>query len=119
MDMIMKGGNLRPQELKDFLQASYEINAPKTLDDYILDEKLSNLYGKVYVNEALKKFVLSFRGTGMENLGTDRINDLIFAISDLGYKLTTRYQTALKMYTSAMKKYQGYKFELLGIRHRE
>ena len=29
MYMIMKGGSLKPQELKDFLQASYEKYAPK------------------------------------------------------------------------------------------
>ena len=94
----MKGGSLRPQEIQDFLEASYEINAPESIDDYELDEKLSNLYGKVYVNHDLKKAVLAFRGTGMENLGTDWINNLIFAVSDPGYKLTPRYQTALKMY---------------------
>jgi len=110
----MKGGSLKPQELKDFLQASYEKNAPKTIDNYILDDKLSNLYGKVYVNEALKKVVLAFRGTGMENLGTDWINNLIFLVSDPGYKLTPRYQTALKMYKGAIKKYKGFKFELIG-----
>jgi hypothetical protein len=110
----MKGGSLKPQELKDFLEASYEENAPKTIDNYILDDKLSNLYGKVYVNKALKKVVLAFRGTGMENLGTDWINNLIFLVSDPGYKLTPRYQTALKMYKGAIKKYKGFKFELIG-----
>ena len=55
----MKGGSLRPQEMKDFLQASYEKNAPKTIDDNILDDKLSNLYGKVYVNHDLKKSSVS------------------------------------------------------------
>ena len=110
----MKGGSLKPQELKKFLSASYEKNAPKTIDNYILDDKLSNLYGKVYVNEALKKVVLAFRGTGMENLGTDWINNLIFLVSDPGYKLTPRYQTALKMYKGAIKKYKGFKFELIG-----
>jgi len=110
----MKGGSLKPQELKDFLQASYEENAPKTIDNYILDDKLSNLYGKVYVNHDLKKAVLAFRGTGMENLGTDWINNLIFLVSDPGYKLTPRYQTALKMYKGAIKKYKGFKFELIG-----
>ena len=110
----MKGGSLKPQELKDFLEASYEENAPKTIDNYILDDKLSNLYGKVYVNKALKKVVLAFRGTGMENLGTDWINNLIFLVSDPGYKLTPRYQTALKMYKVAIKKYKGFKFELIG-----
>jgi len=58
--------------------------------------------------------VLAFRGTGMENLGTDWINNLIFLVSDLGYKLTPRYQTALKMYKGAIKKYKGFKFELIG-----
>jgi hypothetical protein len=58
--------------------------------------------------------VLAFRGTGMENLGTDWINNLIFLVSDPGYKLTPRYQTALKMYKGAIKKYKGFKFELIG-----
>ena len=79
--MSMKGGSLKPPEIKMFLQASYEEKAPKQLDDYTLDEKLSNLYGKVYVNEKLKKVVLAFRGTGMENLGTDWLNNGIWAIS--------------------------------------
>ena len=110
----MKGGSLKPQELKDFLEASYEKNAPLNIDGYELDKKLSNLYGKVYVNETLKKVVLSFRGTGSEALGSDWINNLIFLVSDPGYKLTPRYQTALKMYKGAIKKYKGFKFELIG-----
>ena len=97
-----------------FLQASYEEKAPPQINDYMLDEKLSNLYGKVYVNESLKKIVLAFRGTGMENLGTDWLNNGIWAMSSVAYKLTPRYQTALKMYNSAIKKYKGYKFELVG-----
>ena len=35
----MKGGSLRPQEIKDFLEASYEKNAPNMIDGYELDEK--------------------------------------------------------------------------------
>jgi hypothetical protein len=31
------------------------------MNDYMLDEKLSNLYGKVYANEALQKVVLALR----------------------------------------------------------
>ena len=114
MYMIMKGGSLKPQELKDFLQASYEKYAPNNINGYVQDESLSNLYGKVYVNQNLKKVVLAFRGTGMENLGTDWINNLIFLVSDPGYKITPRYQTALKMYKEAIKKYKGFKFELIG-----
>jgi len=110
----MKGGSLRPQEIKDFLEASYEKYAPNLIDGYELYEKNSKLYGKVYVNHDLKKAVLTFRGTGSEALGTDWINNLIVAVSDPGYKLPPRYQKALKMYKSAINKYQGYKFELLG-----
>jgi len=112
--MKLKGGSLKPPEIKMFLQASYEEKAPPQINDYMLDEKLSNLYGKVYVNESLKKIVLAFRGTGMENLGTDWLNNGIWAMSSVAYKLTPRYQTALKMYNSAIKKYKGYKFELVG-----
>jgi len=38
----MKGGSLRPQEIQDFLEASYEINAPESIDDFEFDDKLSN-----------------------------------------------------------------------------
>ena len=78
MFVIMKGVSLRPQEIKDFLEASYEKYSPNNINGYELDEQLSNLYGKVHVNEDLKKVVLAFRGTGMENLGLDWINNLIF-----------------------------------------
>ena len=110
----MKGGSLKPPEIKMFLEASYEEKAPTKLFNYRLDEKLSNLYGKVYVDEKMKKVVLVFRGTGMENLGTDWLNNGIWAWSSIAYKLTPRYQTAVTMYNSAMKKYKGYKFELTG-----
>jgi hypothetical protein len=108
----MKGRGLKPTEIKDFLEASYQENSPTQINDYALDEELSNLYGKVYVNEKLKKVILAFRGTGMENLGTDWINNLVFLANSSAYKLTPRFRTALKMYSLAMKKYESYKFEL-------
>jgi len=110
----MKGGSIKVKELKAFLEASYMQPAPEEVMGYKLDSELSNLYGKVYVNEALKKIILAFRGTGMENLGTDWLNNYIFLQNSTLYKLTPRYQTALKMYDKAMKKYKNYKFELLG-----
>jgi hypothetical protein len=112
--MKLKGGSLKPPEIKSFLQASYEDKAPPQINDYMLDEKLSNLYGKVYVNESLKKVVLAFRGTGMENLGTDWLNNIVLALDSNAYKLTPRYKTAVKMYNGAMTKYKGYKVYLLG-----
>ena len=95
--MNLKGGSLKPPEIKMFLQASYEEKAPLQIKDYTLDEKLSNLYGKVYVNDKLNKVVLAFRGTGMENLGTDWLNNIVFALDSNAYKLTPRYKTALKI----------------------
>ena len=52
--MSLKGGSLKPPEIKMILHASYEEKAPPQINDYMLDEKLSNLYGKVYVNDNLK-----------------------------------------------------------------
>ena len=112
--MKLKGGSLKPPEIKSFLQASYEEEAPPQINDYMLDEMLSNLYGKVYVNESFKKVVLAFRGTGMENLGTDWLNNIVLALDSNAYKLTPRYKTAVKMYNGAMTKYKGYKVYLLG-----
>ena len=101
----MKGSGLKVNEVKKILQSSYEVDAPKNLFGYVLDEELSNLYGKVYVNEENKKVVLSFRGTGMENLGSDWLNNLVYLANSTAYKLTPRFQTASKMYHLAMKKY--------------
>ena len=50
----MKGSGLKVNEVKEFLQSSYEVDAPKNLFGYVLDENLFNLYGKVYVNEENK-----------------------------------------------------------------
>ena len=110
----MKGGSLKVSEIKSFLESSYMQPAPDEVMGYKLDNELSNLYGKVYVNEESKKVILAFRGTGMENLGTDWLNNYVFLRNSTSYKLTPRYQTALKMYNKAMKKYKNYKFELLG-----
>ena len=54
----MKGGSLKVNEIKEFLQSSYDVDAPKNLLGYVLDEDLSNLYGKVYVNDDMKKVIL-------------------------------------------------------------
>ena len=110
----LKGGSLRVNELKSFLEASYNPDAPKQLLGYTLDEKLSNLYGKVYFNNDLKKVVVAYRGTGSENHGEDWIPNAIFVANSSSYKLTTRYETAEKMVNKALKKYKGYQFENIG-----
>lgn len=111
--MKLTAGSLRVKELKAFLEASYNEDAPKQIDNYILDSKLSNLYGKVYVNHELKKVIITFRGTGSENLGRDWLNNLVY-VSSKSYTLTPRFKTAKKMYVDALKKYKGYQFESIG-----
>ena len=48
--MKLKGGSLKIKEIKAFLEASYMEDRPKEIFGYQLDEQLSFLYGKVYVN---------------------------------------------------------------------
>ena len=107
----MKGGSLKVYEVKAFLNASYEPGAPIKLFDYRLDEKLSNLYGKVYVNEKMKKVVVVHRGT-VEAI--DWVPNATYALSSMAYRLTPRYQTGYNMQRQAHKKYSGYQFETLG-----
>ena len=33
--LYMKGGSLKPQEIRDYLQASYEKDAPMNIDGYV------------------------------------------------------------------------------------
>ena len=40
----------------------------------------------------------------MENLGSDWVNNIIFLANSSSYKLTPRFQTALKMYRESIKK---------------
>ena len=109
--MKLKGGSLKVKEIKAFLEASYMEDPPKEIMGYQLDEKLSFLYGKVYVNHKMKKVVVVHRGT-VENI--DWANNALYALNSDAYKLTPRYKQGLKMQNDAHKKYKGYQFETAG-----
>ena len=109
--MKLKGGSLKVKEIKAFLEASYEEDPPKEIFGYELDEELSFLYGKVYVNDKSKKVVVAHRGT-VEAI--DWANNAVYALDSNAYKLTPRYQQGLKMQNDAHKKYKGYQFEVCG-----
>ena len=109
--MKLKGGSLKVKEIKVFLEASYEEDPPKEILGYELDEKLSFLYGKVYVNHKMKKCVVAHRGT-VEAI--DWANNAVYALDSNAYKLTPRYKQGLKMQNDAHKKYKGYQFEVCG-----
>lgn len=108
--MKLTGGSLKVGQLMELLKASYLEESPKNILGFILDEELSNIYGKVYVNENKKKVVVAFRGTKET---ADWLNNLVYASSS-AYKSTPRYKTAKKMYDNALKKYKGYQFESIG-----
>jgi len=100
----MKGGSLKTIDLKQFLEAPYLDPAPNEINACTLDTKLSNLYGKVYVNTSFKKVFVSFRGTKEV---TGWANNAVFTVSLSAYTLTDRFKTAKKMVDSARKKYKG------------
>ena len=108
--MKLSGGSLKVNKLMELLKASYLKNSPKTIYGFTLDEKLSNLYGKVYVDMNKKKVAIIFRGTKETS---DWANNLIYASSN-AYKQTSRYKTAKKMYDNALKKYKKFQFESIG-----
>ena len=76
--MSLKGGSLKVKEIKAFLEASYMEDPPMEIMGYTLDEKLSFLYGKVYVNHKSKKVVVAHRGT-VETF--DWANNALYALN--------------------------------------
>ena len=109
----MKGGSLTVREIKSFLESSYMPEAPDEVMGYKLDNDLSNLYGKVYYNESLKKVVVAHRGTS-EVL--DWENNLWYAAlpGTIAYKMTDRYKSGYRLQEAAHKKYKGWQFETIG-----
>ena len=113
--MNLKGGSLKVSNIKAFLESSYNPDPPKDLMGYILDDKLSGLYGKVYFNNNLKKVVLIFRGTGSENHGEDWLNNGIYATNTGAYTATPRYKEAKQMTNKALKNIKAFNLNFLDI----
>jgi hypothetical protein len=91
---LLTAGSLKINELTELLKASYLEQPPKNIYNYELDEKLSDLYVKVYVDMNKKKIVIAYRGTK----GTqDWSNNMIYSMNSNAYKLTPRFKSAKKM----------------------
>jgi hypothetical protein len=54
---LLTAGSLKINELTELLKASYLEQPPKNIYNYELDEKLSDLYVKVYVDMNKKKLL--------------------------------------------------------------
>lgn len=76
---------------------------------YELDVDLSNKWGKVFVNQKLKKVVIVHRGT---RNAKDWRNNATIAIG--AYQLTDRFKTGRWLQEQAESKYVLYKFYTLG-----
>jgi hypothetical protein len=118
--MVLNGGSITANELQKFLVASYEEPSPSNILGYVLDEELSNLSklvnqttARVYVNEANKKVIVSHRGTGSEMMGTDWLNNIVYAGSSAAYKMTARYKRAKTVQDAVHKKYKNYEINTL------
>lgn len=106
----MKGGKLPVSEVKQFLEASYDVNDTKPqIGSYILDSELSNKWGKVFVSEQLKKVVVAHRGT---RSSTDWRNNALIGIG--AYQLSDRFKTGKLLQEQAEAKYINYKIYTLG-----
>lgn len=96
----MKAGKRTSEEIKLFLDASYQNNPPETIGDWILDKSISNKTGKVYYNPKTKEAVVAHRGT---EGALDWINNIAYVTGT--YKHTNRYKRGKNLQNKAEAKY--------------
>jgi len=106
---ISNGGKLQANEIKDFINQSYEEKPNDTIGDFILDKELSTPTAKVYYNPKTKEAVVAHRGTqGAADWG----NNVAYALG--AYKLTSRYKQGKDVQLKADKKYGKKNISTLG-----
>ena len=103
------GGKLKADEIKGFVNESYEKNPKSNLGDWILDSELSNDNAKVYYNPKTGEAVVTHRGTqGASDWG----NNAAYALG--AYKFTDRYKQGKKVQDKVEKKYGKKNISTLG-----
>ena len=106
---VIEGGKLSAPEIKSFVSASYVDRPDPTIDDWLLDTKLSNETAKVYYNPKEKRAVVVHRGTqGLSDWG----NNLAYVLG--GYEMTDRYKMGKDTQNRAEKKYGAKNISTLG-----
>ena len=106
---VIEGGKLSAPEIKSFVSASYIDHPDPTIDDWLLDTKLSNETAKVYYNPKQKRAVVIHRGTqGLSDWG----NNLAYMLG--GYEMTDRYKMGKDTQNRAEKKYGAKNISTLG-----
>ena len=105
-----EGGKLSVRDLKNLLNASYDISTPT--GDFVEDKKLSTATSKVFVNTKTGQAVVSHRGT---EGASDWLNNAAYGLfGEWGYKKTPRYKEAEKVQKNAEKKYGAKKVSTIG-----
>jgi len=103
-----KGGKLRASEVRNLLDASYQGEPPENIGDWILDNGLSNEYGKVYYKPD-GSAVVAHRGTSG---ALDWGNNLAYALGQ--YENTDRYRQGKAIQEKAESKYGAKNISTLG-----
>jgi hypothetical protein len=103
------GGKRTANEIKNFLDASYQKKPPTKLNGFNLDKDLSTDTAKVYYNPNSNEAVVSHRGTeGILDWG----NNLAYALGYYDY--TTRYKKGKSVQDKAETKYGKQNISTLG-----
>lgn len=85
-------------------KASYEKNAPQSIDGYILDESLSKNKIKTYVNPETKKVIIAHKGTDPKDKN-DLKNDLLLSAGLLNKHTSKRVKNANEITKKVNAKY--------------
>ena len=97
------GGALKADEIKHFVNASYEKKgqAPTDINGYVLDKELSNGQAKVYHNPTTGKTIVANRGT--QGTLQDWANNIAYTMGMYDY--TGRWKNAKRTQDEAIQKY--------------
>ena len=96
-----RGGALQAENVKHFVNASYEKKAPTDINGYQLDKDLSNGQAKVYHNPHTKHTIVANRGT--QGTLQDWANNVAYTMGL--YDRTGRWKNAERTQDEAIKKY--------------
>jgi hypothetical protein len=106
---ISDGGKLKADEIKGFINESYEKTPKPYIGDWVLDKELSTSTAKVYYNPKTNEAVVAHRGT---QGAKDWTNNVAYALG--AYKLTDRYKKGKQVQDKVEAKYGKKNISTLG-----
>ena len=106
---IISGRAVSSKHIKKFIDASYDKNPSKNIDQYNIDEELSNEHAKTYHDPKTGHTVVVHRGTSG---ASDWLNNLSYGLGR--YKKTDRYKTGKDIQNKANEKYGAENISTLG-----